>query len=751
MKKLSFLFILVLAIYIILPSPFAFGWAVDNHADISEEAARHSVLGEGYGDFVKTGVGLRNGLDENLEHNNKEEKSVINWLKHGAKNEDAKCGEDSDVSCQYYWGRFNHHFHNPLKIWDNAGLSDFWIGDSSLLWAQEDSQTWSWNNIRDFYYEALTSTELGWKERRSGLADVFMGIGHQLHLVQDKAVPCHARNDSHSEETFVPDFIQRLGGGLYFESWAADKNNRNLVKNLAKNQIKPALDLQDKIEEKLPVAKFIDTNTYDGTNPSASLSIGLSEFTNPNFFSSDTIFTEEYDQDHKHYFPYPRKSDTNIQDFIDELPGIKILTDSGDTEFVISMKSDRMEIEHFVQPTYHTRALTGNYPIYWKTFYLSEKCHEDYAEKLVPRASGYSAELINYFFRGSIDISLPESGVYAMLDSDVDRSDYDSAENVFDSIMLRAKNTSLFDEELSDGKILLVIEYRTVLEYPFQSFYDLWIDSGYLPEYSEYHYTVVESGRRSIPDSLVEIEFDLNHDPIPLNAVDLSLYLVYRGELGAEENGVAVGYKNLSEPTPFAVYNTCDQICINEEWYEAGSDEAVDIVDENGDGFANPYYCDENDICYEAEHDVYQHGAEEICIAFHPTDIPRAADCESTNEKNGEIFITSLEPGEHYRFFLLSDDEYGFTVNKANYVVPENHCPPGFPYPDYGWTHEKFTGGTYTGPGTIHGTSTEGNNVLPLFHEVYNTESTMAYWLFNSEYPPDASDEGECRCEFGNL
>ncbi|MCF8111823.1 MAG: hypothetical protein K9J85_10075 [Desulfobacteraceae bacterium] len=488
MKKSHFLFFLIFAVCAILFSSSAFCWDEDNHEDISKEAVKHSILGEGYGNFAKTNLGIEDGLEEILGLRDGKELSLKKWIVQGARDEDSGCEGDPDVSCSKYWGRFNHHFHNPLKDWDDAGLSDLWIGYSSLLWAQDDNQTWSWNNIRDIYYNALTSPDLDWSERRFQLSRVFMGIGHQLHLVQDKAVPYHVRNDSHSEETLHPNFIQRIGGGLYFESWAKEETEE--IKSLSQNQDKPDLDLQDKIEDKLPVAKFIDTNTYDGTNPSASLSIGLSEFTNANFFSSDTIFTEDYDRDHKHYFPYPRKSDTNIQDFIDELPGIKILTYSGDTEFVISMKSDRMEIENFVQPTYHTRALTGNYPIYWKTFYLSEKCHADYAEKLVPLASGYSVELINYFFRGSIDISLPETGVYAMLDSDVDPSNYDGAENVFDSITLRAKNTSLYDEELTDGKILLVVEYREVLEYPFQNFYDIWENSGYFPEYSDYHYTM---------------------------------------------------------------------------------------------------------------------------------------------------------------------------------------------------------------------------------------------------------------------
>src|SRR5262249_25696205 len=37
-------------------------------------------------------------------------------------------------------------------------------------------------------------------------------------------------------------------------------------------------------------------------------------------------------------------------------------------------------------------------------------------ELLIPRAVGYSAGLINYFFRGNMEISLPDEGVYSIVD-----------------------------------------------------------------------------------------------------------------------------------------------------------------------------------------------------------------------------------------------------------------------------------------------------------------------------------------------
>lgn len=78
-----------------------------------------------------------------------------------------------------------------------------------------------------------------------------------------------------------------------------------------------------------------------------------------------------------------------------------------------------------------TDALTLNSPTVslstlgmWDQFLLSSQGHspsytltkpnyDDKASLLIPRAAAYSAGLINYFFRGKMQISLPPDGVYS--------------------------------------------------------------------------------------------------------------------------------------------------------------------------------------------------------------------------------------------------------------------------------------------------------------------------------------------------
>ena len=100
-----------------------------------------------------------------------------------------------------YW-RSRNHFHNPI---DNSGFSGIWdtgllSGMSALDWAMQppNSQNcgcYSWNDVRDYYYRALTSPDKGTREIY--FAETFRGIGQLMHLVPDMSVPEHVRNNSH--------------------------------------------------------------------------------------------------------------------------------------------------------------------------------------------------------------------------------------------------------------------------------------------------------------------------------------------------------------------------------------------------------------------------------------------------------------------------------------------------------------------------------------------------------------------------
>jgi hypothetical protein len=150
----------------------------------------------------------------------------------------------------------------------------------------------------------------------------------------------------------------------------------------------------------LAIANIFDSNQYNGANPdlTAGNNVGLSEYTNANFFSDDTI--------NSFNFLYPRIEDNT-----------PVVTKSykGSGGFY-----DR---QYFLKDRKgETNAAKGyllsavDYHDYWRKNnpgstidlpiipVLDENVYRDYASLLIPRAVGYSAGLLNYFFRGQFDV-----------------------------------------------------------------------------------------------------------------------------------------------------------------------------------------------------------------------------------------------------------------------------------------------------------------------------------------------------------
>ena len=391
------------------------------HKDLSEYAAENSVLDKNKGDYLKN-LGFVEELKAEFRLSGSKQ-SVTKWLREGAMLEDSS----GPLSVGYIngKGRSFNHFHNPLKPWDEAGLNDWmgplhFIGKSSILWAQDGTYqrnfyegNWSWQKTRGFYFDALTSTKK--TDREANFAKTFRGLGHQMHLLQDMAVPDHVRNDAHPEDAMFGK--DRRFGSYYFETWAKETiRNLNMLKSFVPNPVFQNIPFNVSHNNLAPVTQLFDTDTYDGLNASAGINQGLSEYTNANFYSNDTIFAaERYATDHRHYFPFPKKTSTDLQGYIkqNKLPET-IISEDGvpDVGFWIRKERDGETIEHFLKPGYLAKAVldeTGDSVLYERTFYRDDTCHKDYAKLLIPRAVGYSAGLLNYFFRGDINLKY-ESG-----------------------------------------------------------------------------------------------------------------------------------------------------------------------------------------------------------------------------------------------------------------------------------------------------------------------------------------------------
>ena len=126
---------------------------------------------------------------------------------------------------------------------------------------------YSWYDVRDYYYKALTLPTK--TEKDTYFAQTFRGLGQVMHLVQDASVPAHSRDDAHlfyNYEKFAELFAKEKG--------IPTPSSSDFFTGTINNS-----------------ASLIDTNQYNGGNPTITTgnNVGLSEYANANFFSEERI------------------------------------------------------------------------------------------------------------------------------------------------------------------------------------------------------------------------------------------------------------------------------------------------------------------------------------------------------------------------------------------------------------------------------------------------------------------------------
>jgi hypothetical protein len=464
-----------------------------------------------------------------------------------------------------------NHFHNPTKAsLVQAGLNDILTGESALLWTQDGAtqvtksgNDWSWQAVRDYWYNNLTATADA--ATNDNLSSLLKGLGYQMHMIQDMSQPNHVRNNAHPAD----------GEGLYngLETWA--KKHDDTIQFILNQTTIPtvSVDLKSQYIADItlaPVANLFDTRSSITTNiPSASLAQGLSEYTNANFFSQNTIFAAERfssDPNNKYFFSYPHKSETDLQKFINnDLPNLPVIDrDKTYQNFRISKNTTTGQtLSCLTKPGFNTKSyfkMLGEGKFFYNSFVIDEECYLEYAQKLIPRAVGYSKAILDYFFRGEIKLTLPSAGVYSAAPFG----------KLFTELRVNAKNVTATGEEMTDGSVELAITYNVALADPFQG-----IPVDVEPQYR--HIVVPEkNGVRYIPKNAPrELVFDLSLTPIPIWATDVEIRVIYKGILGGETYAVASGYNDISEPTPVDAFNNSDYTCINSIWYRFDEPEAI--------------------------------------------------------------------------------------------------------------------------------------------------------------------------------
>ena len=382
-RKIFSLLVIIICI-IFNDTNISFALGKDTHKSINEYVSQQNLNKFSLNDYLKIQLGMKEGTETYFKSDYLDQQ-VFKWIGYGGKKEDAGF-------------RSANHFLNPIT---NTGLSGNY---SALQWAtlsvatQSFSPFASWNDVRNNYLKALTAKD---KETREDyFAMTFQGIGQVMHLVEDMSVPAHVRNDLHP-----PPF---WNDG--YEDWAKRINDATILGSNYKPYSAYAA-----YDSSFLIPQLFDTDRYKGLSPDPLVTLlnnsGLAEYTNANFFSEDTMTAAN--------FPYP-KTDSNKKT-------AKSYTGPEATysrEYFYKDCGEDYCQENAPEKNYSGYLLSAvDLNDYWRMQnpnssnpkpivpILDENVHKDYANLLIPRAIGYSSQVLKYFFRGQLDVVLDDGNI----------------------------------------------------------------------------------------------------------------------------------------------------------------------------------------------------------------------------------------------------------------------------------------------------------------------------------------------------
>jgi len=538
-KKAIKLVVFITFTMLLLYPSILFAYWGNVHVRITSEAVNNSSL---IAESLEQ-IGFKDGVTHSIKRRLLGPKNIREWIEYGSKFEDRILCPNyfgGYYSRDSYEGIFRSHFYNPIT---NLGLTDDQgtpIGQSLIERSKDINNEWSYQMAKELYYAALTgdSTKYdNWAmrdrlfifvdepfqgkenmnadEREKFFAWTFQALGHTLHLIQDASVPSHTRNDAHSAE-----ILGIIGEHDPFERWTR--------KNVTDDYYADYLDDVDSAPwiiwknhtDKIVPDIFIDTDQLSGE--SENLDQGLSEYSHANFLSNDSMFSFDLPEKPTTQADVPTYDIYNEEDVIWETYENLF----GDEVKFLYLKSKHTGgVDHLALCgiLYHAERL-GTPPTpepypqpYYKVKYTTDdpEVNKDYAEKLIPRAIGYSAGLLDYFFRGSLEVSTCVPLIY---------------DNKIVSLNFTAKNVTASEETMSEGNFTVVVRYTPVDGNPdgsedqFFRAQDVYCNE--LQYEDELEFTV----DLPLPGSQDSISFDV-YDSI-------KCYLVFKGTLGAEEGAV---------------------------------------------------------------------------------------------------------------------------------------------------------------------------------------------------------------------
>ena len=352
---------LTMVAWIIFPIANGWAWEVKTHKEITEQAIK--IVEADLNDYLINNLGLENGLNASVTGGTPQKLMEL-----GSRKED-----DS--------GRFVRHFHEPLF---NVGLLGF---DSAINWALraiggQGEEAYSWNDAREYYFKAVTSETKD--DRNKYWSETFRALGQVMHLLQDSANPSHVRNDPHPVDDGLHDFMNGKSVSSYIGGGIFSPDSSML------EQSGPAGPNGE------PFSNLFDRNMYSGLNPEATLgtNIGITEYTNANFFSDDRIPGQSF------FFPpyiYPSLAELIPAPVPSPYLTLPRLGPPDLPAARAAKLTSNQAAAQFLLTNTHFH-LIGK-------LQLDDAVYDAQAQTLIPRAVGYSVAVLDYFLRGELEVT----------------------------------------------------------------------------------------------------------------------------------------------------------------------------------------------------------------------------------------------------------------------------------------------------------------------------------------------------------
>ena len=288
-----------------------------------------------------------------------------------------------------------NHFFDPLT---GKGLA---IGTPSPDWAIDgtgDSSTikFSYKAAREYLWQATANPLNNYAYRQKQFGLMFETLGHVIHHIQDMAQPQHVRNDTHCD--VIPCYLLGIHNPSLYELVTKDDEKKSYLTYIGYDPVYSSAD----------TATFNAPRKFWTTTVNSNSGMGIAEYTNRGFVSAGTNF------DTLAYTQPALSSASAVPTDIATLCAEEVAAGyaacpaglSGNMTMYSSTVTDSYRSAGTqVNPRTSTRSIYDQYLIdagKGPVFSLNRFTFHAAQKLLIPHAVGYSAGLINTFFRDSI-------------------------------------------------------------------------------------------------------------------------------------------------------------------------------------------------------------------------------------------------------------------------------------------------------------------------------------------------------------